>query len=226
MNELIVNFDTQTVSARELHEKLNIGTSYRDWFPRMCEYGFEENVDFNLLKKERVQFEGNREVIREIADADISIEMAKQICMIQRTPDGKRIRDYFINLEHSWNTPEQVMARALKLADKVIQEKQLEIEELKPKADFFDAVADSKTALPMGDVAKVLGTIGRNGLFKFLRDKKILMYNNIPYQEYVDRGYFRIVETKYSKPTGETVITTTTLVYQRGVDFIRKELSK
>ena len=74
-----------TVSARELHEKLEIRTAFKDWFPRMCEYGFAEGEDFNMLKNERVQIEGNREVKREITDYEISIDMAKQICMIQRS---------------------------------------------------------------------------------------------------------------------------------------------
>ena len=117
MNEILtVNNDTQTVSARELHERLHIKTAFKDWFPRMCEYGFEEGADFCSKLSETSQKGG-----RPAKDADISIDMAKQICMIQRTPEGKAVRQYLIDLEKAWNTPEQVMARALKFADKEIE---------------------------------------------------------------------------------------------------------
>ena len=106
MDQLIrINYDTEqpTVSARDLHEQLNIGTAFKDWFPRMCEYGFEEGKDF-CSKLSETSAKGGRPS----KDADISIDMAKQICMIQRTPEGKQIRQYFIDLEKAWNTPEQI----------------------------------------------------------------------------------------------------------------------
>lgn len=122
-------------------------------------------------------------------------------------------------------------AEALRqLADKIEENDKLlaENSEMKPKAEFFDAVAESKTAIAVGEVAKVLGIkgLGRNNLFEFLRNKKVLMNNNQPYQKYIDCGYFRIVETKYNKPDGDTAITIKTLVYQKGVDFIRKLIEK
>ena len=98
---------------------------------------------------------------------------------------------------------------------------------MKPKADFFDAVADSKTAISMNEVSKVLGIkgYGRNNLFEFLRDKGVLDKYNVPYQRFVDRGYFRVIEQSYMQ-NGERQITTKTLVYQKGVDAIRKLLLK
>ena len=94
-----------------------------------------------------------------------------------------------------------------------------------PKAEFFDAVADSKDAIDIGSAAKVLNCgIGRTKLFKFLRDSQVLMKNNVPYQEFIDRGYFRVIEQKYSKPDGTNCINTKTLVYQRGLNYIRKLL--
>ena len=100
------------------------------------------------------------------------------------------------------------------------------IEELKPKAEFFDAVADSKTAIELGTAANVLGIkgVGRNKLFQFLRERGVLKENNEPYRKYIDLGYFRVIEQKYSKPDGTTHISIKTLVYQRGLDYIRKEL--
>ncbi len=110
----------------------------------------------------------------------------------------------------------------------VRQEQAKQLEAQKPKVEFFDAVAESKTAIDMGSVAKVLGIkgMGRNNLFEFLRNKKVLMQNNLPMQTYVDRGYFRIVETKYTKSNGDTAINIKTLVYQKGVDYIRKLIEK
>lgn len=123
----------------------------------------------------------------------------------------------------------QTYAEALRnLAAKVEENERLSIENQKmiPKAEFFDAVTDSKDAIPMADVAKVLGGIGRNKLFEFLRDKKILMQDNRPYQRYIDSGYFRTIEQRYDKGYGETGINIKTLVFQKGVDFIRKKLNE
>ena len=101
------------------------------------------------------------------------------------------------------------------------------VKELQPKADFFDAVASSKTAIQIGNVAKVLDIkgVGRNKLFEILRDKKVLNKENVPYQEFIDRGYFRVIEQKYNKPDGTVCVDLRTLVYQRGVDYIRKLVS-
>lgn len=124
MNDLIrINYSTKepTVSARELHEGLEIKTAFKDWFPRMADYGFEIGKDFNPLKNEQVRIEGSREVTRELLDYQISIDMAKQICMIQRTEKGRQYRQYFLDLEKAWNTPEQIFARALKMADRTIE---------------------------------------------------------------------------------------------------------
>lgn len=153
MNELIsFNFDTQTVSARELHCKLNIGTRFNDWFPRMCEYGFEEEIDFYSKMSKTSEQTG-----RPQKDYEISIDMAKQICMIQRTEEGKQVRQYLIDLEKAWNTPEQVFARALKMADATINSLKQQMVEMKPKADYFDALVDRKLNTNVRDTAKGIG---------------------------------------------------------------------
>ena len=124
MNELLkVNTDTQTVSARELHEKLNINSNFTTWFNRMVEYGFTKGADFFPKMEEST---GGRPA----TDYEISIDMAKEICMIQRTPEGKQVRVYLINIEKAWNTPEQIFARALKLADETINNLSVEIKAL------------------------------------------------------------------------------------------------
>lgn len=128
----------------------------------------------------------------------------------------------------SYNLP-QTFSEALRaLADSEEEKEKLLIEnnEMKPKADFFDAVADSKSAISIGDVAKTIGArgIGRNKLFQILRDEKVLMQNNVPYQKFIDKGFFRVIETHYSGRDGMPVVAIKTLVYQRGVDYIRKML--
>ena len=125
----------------------------------------------------------------------------------------------------------QNFAEALRLAAdqaEQIETQKKQLAEAKPKVEFFDAVAGSNDAIEIGSVAKVLGIkgMGRNNLFSFLRDKKILMNNNQPYQTYVDRGYFRVLEQKFEKPNGETCINIKTLVYQSGVEFIRRQLQQ
>ena len=128
---------------------------------------------------------------------------------------------------------EEIMAKALVVAQKTIERKNLELQEQKkiileqqPKVEFYDDVAGSKDAVAMKEVAKVLGIkgMGRNKLFKFLRDNKILDRNNMPYQEYVDRGYFRVIEQRYNTNNGDIKITFTTLVYNKGIEYIRKLL--
>ena len=219
MNDLLkVNYETEepTVSARDLYDGLEIDTPFTMWFPRMCDYGFEEGTDFITKMLEST---GGRPSI----DYEITVDTAKQICMVQKTEQGKKYRQYLLDLEKAWNTPDQVMARALRLADKTIDSLKTILIEQKPKVEFFDQVASSKSALPMDKVAKVLDMgIGRNKLFEILRERKVLDRENVPYQEFVDRGYFRVIEQKYTKPNGETQINIKTLVYQRGIDYIRK----
>lgn len=115
--EILNTNDTPTISGCELHQKLGVKTAYKDWFPRMCEYGFTEGVDFNPLKNEQVRCEGNRQVSRVITDHQLTIDMAKEICMLQRTEQGKAVRRYLLDIERQWNTPEAVMSRALRMAN-------------------------------------------------------------------------------------------------------------
>ena len=126
----------------------------------------------------------------------------------------------------NYHLPQTYQEALRALADKVEQNEKLAAENAKliPKAEFFDAVTDSRSAISIGEVAKVLDMgIGQNKLFAYLREKKILDYHNIPYQEYIDRGYFRTVEQKYDV-RGEVRINIKTLVFQKGIDFIRRKL--
>ena len=225
MNELIkVNENNQTVSARDLYKALEIEKRFSAWFETNSQ-GFIEGEDFQgaYLKVQGNQYGGEQE----IQDYQCSIDMAKHICLMSRTEKGKQCRQYLIDLEKAWNTPEQVMARALRLADETIKSLTNKIGTMQPKVEFFDAVTDSKDAITMADVAKVLDMgVGRNNLFKILRQERILQNDNRPYQEYIDRGYFRVVEQRYDRGYGETGINIKTLVFQKGVDFIRKTLKE
>ena len=140
-------------------------------------------------------------------------------------PSIRKNGGYIANQEQM--TPEQIVANALIVAQNIISQKDRQIEEMKPKAEFFDAVADSKTAISMNEVEKVLNIkgYGRNKLFEYLRDNKVLDRWNVPYQKYVDNGWFRVIEQHYQK-NGEPIVTTKTLVYQKGVDGIRKMIER
>lgn len=105
--------------ARELHKELEVGTRFNDWFPRMCDYGFEEGMDYIAITQKRVTAQGNETTYK---DYQITIDMAKEIAMLQRNEKGKAIRKKLIELEKAWNSPEQVMARALQIADKKIEQ--------------------------------------------------------------------------------------------------------
>lgn len=127
-----------------------------------------------------------------------------------------------------YNLPQSYAEALRALADKAEKMEALQKQNqlMQPKAEFFDAVTDSKTAIPLGDVAKILDMgIGRNKLFEFLRQKSILTYDNRPYQKYIDAGYFRVIEQKY-EVNGEVRINIKTLVFQKGIDWIRKQLVK
>lgn len=201
MNELIkitYNNDRPTVLGRDLHEKLEIKTAYKDWFPRMCEYGFEEGEDFNPLIFEQVRMEGDREVKRSIADHQLTIDMAKQICMIQRTDAGRRYREYFLEVEKQWNSPSAVMARAL-------QYSQAALEAAKPKIAYFDTVASSEGLTSIRETAKLFGV--KEADFKALLLKTYIYRDAhgkmMPRAEYMgENPAFAVCETVYKTPAG------------------------
>ena len=122
-------------------------------------------------------------------------------------------------------TYSEALMLAAKQAEQIEQQTAL-IEAQKPKVEFYEAVTGSSDTIDIASVAKVLNIkgFGRNNLFEFLRDKNILMQNNMPFQNYVDRGYFRVIESRYTKPDGSSHINLKTVVYQKGLDYIRKLL--
>ncbi len=238
MNDLInINYDGSdrpTVMGRELHAALEVKTAYKDWFPRMCEYGFTEGEDFCSFLSEST---GGRPA----TDHQLTIDMAKELCMIQRSEKGKQCRQYFISVEKQWNNPETIMSRALKIADRKLLEArehvvalEAKIEADKPKTIFADAVSVSKTSILVGELAKLLKQngveIGQNRLFAWLREKGYLISRkgtdyNMPTQRSMDMKLFEIKENSITHSDGHTSITKTPKVTGKGqVYFVNKFL--
>lgn len=225
MTELIkidYQSDRPTVSARELHDFLEVGTAYKDWFPRMCEYGFSEGVDFCSFLSEST---GGRPA----QDAQITIDMAKELCMIQRSEKGRQARQYFIQLEKDWNSPEKVMARALQIADRKIrclqdenaQQKQL-LAEFSPKASYYDVVLQTKDVISVGKIAKDYGKSAR-WLNQLLHDKGVQYKQGniwLLYQKHAEQGYTKSKTEVYSGSDGQQHSKIHTYWTQKGRLFI------
>lgn len=234
MNELLkVNYDNEriTLSARELHEFLGVSTRYNDWIKRMVEYGFNENTDYQAITQKRVTAQGNE---TSFIDHEITLDMAKEIAMIQRNDKGKEVRQYFLELERRWNSPEAVMNRALEYSRKQVKALMEENKELKPKALFADAVSASDESILIGQLAKLIRQngyeIGQNRLFEWMRESGYLIKSgsrrNQPTQRAMDMGLFEVKERTISNPDGSTRITLTTKVTGKGqVYFVNKFLS-
>ena len=199
MNDLIkINYDNDqpTVSARELHEFLEVGADFRHWFPRMCEYGFEEGKDFRTFLTES---SGGRPA----QDAEITIDMAKELCMLQRNERGKLARQYFLQLERDWNSPEKVMARALQIAEKKISTLTADLSKatvqntiMAPKADYFDELVERNTLTNFRETAKQLG-VKQKAFISFLMERKFIYRDKrgklLPYADKND-GLFEVKE--------------------------------
>ena len=234
MNELLkVNYanDRITLSARELHEFLEIETPFKKWFGRMAEYGFSQEIDYREVMDKIVQ---NPKGGRPSTDYEITLDMAKEIAMIQRSDKGKEVRQYFLELERRWNSPEAVMNRALEYSRKQVKALMEENKELKPKALFADAVSASDESILIGQLAKLIRQngyeIGQNRLFEWMRENGFLIKSgsrrNQPTQRAMDMGLFEVKERTISNPDGSTRITLTTKVTGKGqVYFVNKFLS-
>lgn len=241
MNELIpINYDDEepTISARDLHKALDVQSRFSRWFDSNKEL-FVEGEDYNKCTSSTVV---NNGAVRELEDYKITVLMAKHLAMMSRTEKGKQIRDYLIDLEKAWNTPEQVFARALKMADQTIAKlkntnKSLveKIEADRPKTIFADAVSASHTSILIGDLAKLICQngyqIGQKRLFQWMRDNGYLMVSgssrNMPKQKYVEQGLFEIKESNVQNPDGSIRITRTTKVSGKGqLYFVNKFLGQ
>lgn len=227
MNEILkINYDSEriTLSARELHEFLEIGTHFKDWFPRMCEYGFEEEKDFRSILSKST---GGRPS----TDYEITLDMAKEIAMIQRNEKGKQARQYFIEVEKQWNSPERIIARGLIESQKMIEDLNHQVVEMKPKALFADAVATSENSCLVGELAKVIKAngydIGQQRLFGWLRENGYLMKSgesyNLPTQKSMDLGLMEIKKRTINNPDGSVRTTSTPKITGKGqIYFVNK----
>ena len=205
------------VSGRELHEFLEVKTAYKDWFPRMKEYGFVEGQDFS-------SFLSGSTGGRPSQDHHIKLDMAKELAMIQRTEKGKQARQYFLQVEKAWNSPEMIIKRAMQIQDRKILELQNQIQEDKRYTDFGKVVEMSEAAVNVGAFVKIIFdkhgiNIGRNKMFDWLRDKGYLIKSgrekNNPKQQYIEQGLFELRPTIISRSEGD-VQSHTTLITGKG----------
>ena len=209
MNELIKvhydNADRPTVWARDLYDELVVPTPYDKWFDRMCKYGFVENVDFVTVDKKVYRADG-AEMPQTQHDHQITIPMAKELCMLQRTDKGKQMRQYFIAVEEQWNSPDAIMARALQLSNAKLKQLQVTVSELtvenqimKPKAEYFDDLVDRNLLTGIRETAKEF-QIKQKDFVTFLMDKKYLYRDKkgklMPYAKPLQDGLFELKETK------------------------------
>ncbi|MBQ6577499.1 MAG: phage antirepressor KilAC domain-containing protein [Bacteroidales bacterium] len=212
MNQLInINEETETVSARDLHEALEIRERFGLWIGR-----YEELLsDYGLspVGKPTELNNGRGTYVQDLEDYNLPLDLAKHICMMTKTEKGKECRQYFIDLEKAWNSPEQVMARALKVANQTIANLKIQTEEMKPKADYFDALVDKKLNLSFRDTAKEL-KVKETQFIEWLIAKKYI-YRDAkrelkPYADRLQKGLFEVKEynARYSDHAGtQTVIT-------------------
>ena len=240
MGELIkieVKDGQQLVSGRELHEFLEIKTPYTQWFERMCEYGFIENTDYILVSQKSES--SNITGVKIVQDHLVTLNMAKEISMLQRNEKGKLARQYFIKCEEAWNSPEMILARANQIQSHMIEDytKKIEllenkVKEDKPKVLFADSVATSKTSILVGDLAKIIKQngvdIGQKRLFTWLRNNGFLIKRlgtdyNMPTQKSMELELFEIKETAVTHADGHTTINKTPKVTGKGqIYFINK----
>lgn len=213
--KVVYGTDGPTVSARDLHEGLEVGTKFATWFPRMAEYGFAENVDYKTCYPNLgSENHGGQNMV----DYNISVDMAKQICMIQRSEKGRQYREYFLALEKAWNTPERVFARALRMADQTINslkdrcqflggqvlEQQRLIEELQPKASYYDMILQCKELIATTVIAKDYGMSAKG--FNIMLHELGVQFNQggvwVLYSKYQGNGYLKTKTHNYADADG------------------------
>ena len=229
MNDLItINYDTDkpTVSGRELHEALEINTPYTQWFGRMTEYGFSEDEDYALVSQ-KCETNNPKNPITVRYDHQLTIPMAKEICMLQRNEKGKQFRQYFIKVEEAWNSPEMIMKRALDYANESVKKLQIQVstltvdnEIMKPKADYFDELVERNTLTSFRETAKQL-EVKEKSFIKFLLDHKYIYRDGkgkiMPYAD-KNNGLFEVKESFNDKTQWSG---TQTLITPKGRETFR-----
>lgn len=233
MNELIkvtVKNDQQLVSARDLYHGLKLKIRFSLWVSKNFKE-FEDGEDFTSVSTDTVVNNGAR---RELQDYALTIDMAKQLCMMSHTELGRKYRKYFIELERKWNDPQEVVKRGYAILQNENAQLRIENEQMKPKALFADAVSVSHTTILIGELAKILKqngvNIGATRLFAWLRENGYLISRkgtdwNMPTQKSMELGLFEIKETTITHSNGHTTISKTTKVTGKGQQyFINKFL--
>lgn len=239
-NEIIkINYESEqpTVSARDLHEALEVKERFSVWAERLINY-FGSDEMTSVLKPTEVQNNGGIQV-RELQDYIVSVDTAKHICLMSRTEKGKECRQYLIDLEKAWNTPEQVFARALRMADKTIEELKNrntvlleDINRMKPKEIFADAVSASDSSMLVRDLAKIIKqngiALGEKRFYKWLRENGyICKTDTSPTQKAMELGLFEVIVRTVERGNGLPIETKTTKVTGKGQQyFINKFLDK
>ena len=218
------------VSARELYEFLEVSSKYNDWFNRMKDFGFEENIDYVTVTQKKVTAQGNEVSYNDHA---LKIDMAKEIAMLQRSEKGKQARQYFIAVEKAWNSPEKIMERALQFAKQRAEEAERIIMEQRPKVLFAECVEDSDSTILIGDFSKILNQngvdIGQNRLFKYLRENGYLIKRgdyHYPTQKSMNLKVFRLTERTINTPKGAKITPTVKVTGKGQVYFTNKFLKE
>ena len=223
----------QVVSARHLHSFLEVATDFKDWMPRMLEYGFEEGKDFSTFLSESTGGRPSKEYI-------ISLDTAKEISMIQRTDKGRQARKYFIECERiikeniiKPRTHLEVLdsERALLLQniefEKQLEEQRNKIEQDKPKVVFAESVIGSSNSILIRQFAKDLCDdnfeIGQNRLFEWFRENKYLNDQNEPFQQFVSQGLFEVITRAIGSGT-ETFTSKTTKITGKGSVYFANKI--
>lgn len=208
----------QAVSARELHEFLNCKKQFADWMKdRIKKYGLVENQDF-------ITFSPNSEKGRPLIEYALSLDCAKELAMVEGNAKGKEARQYFIACEKKLREVAQQQipcsfADALELAAK----QQREIEQQKPKVEYYDKVLQSESLITTNVIAKELG-LSAISLNKKLHDLKIIYREGsrwLLYSRYQDKGY---MGTKTYQHEGNTHIHT--YWTEKGRQFIHGVMNK
>lgn len=186
---------------------------------------FKENRDFTSVLTSTVV---NNGAVRQLEDYALTLDVAKHVAMMSGTEKGFDFREYFIQVEKAWNSPEMIMQRALKIANNTINQLETKIERDKPKIVFADAVATTKTSILVGELAKIIKqngiNIGQRRLFEWLRQNGFLIKRkgvdyNMPTQYSMERELFEIKETSITHSDGHTSISKTPKVTGKGQQY-------
>lgn len=201
MNDLMkVDYSNErpTVLGRELHAVLGVESNYTTWMNRMVEYGFSNGTDYIPILEDRSDGMPGKPA----TNHQLTLDMAKELCMIQRTDKGKECRQYFLELERKWNSPEIVMARALQFSQKKVQELEAATSEMKPKAEYFDALVDRNGLMSIRQTAQLLEVNEKQFIITLM--ERGYLYRDarkrlVPYAA-KNKGYFSVKE--YIAPNG------------------------